>query len=174
MKIIVSFLFCLLLFAFTNTGLFAQNDEITIILLRHAEKDTSPGANKDDPQLTAEGKQRAERLVETIKKYKPEYIYSTNYRRTVSTVTPLAEKLNARYRLQIQKYDHTELEELANQLLKLKGRTIVVAGHNTTTPMLANILVKQQKYGGLNESEYNKIWIIKIKKNKIKDIVIEY
>jgi 2,3-bisphosphoglycerate-dependent phosphoglycerate mutase len=175
MKIFVSFLFALLFFTFAASGSYAQNNELTIILLRHAEKDISPGADKVDPNLSAEGKQRAERFLETVRKYKPDYIYSTNFKRTIFTVTPLAENLNERYRLQIQKYDHSELEAFAAQLMKLDGRTIVVAGHNTTTPMLANLLVKQpNKYGALKETEYNKIWIIKIKKNKITDTVIEY
>lgn len=175
MKIFVSFLFALLFFTLAVSGSYAQNNEITIILLRHAEKDISPGASKTDPDLTPEGRQRAERFVETVRKYKPDYIYSTNFKRTIATITPLAEKLNERYRLQIQKYDPSELEAFAAQLLKLNGRTIVVAGHNTTTPMLANLLVKQpNKYGALKETEYNKIWIIKIKKNKITDTVIEY
>ena len=172
MKIIISFLAGFFLFALTSTYLFAQNK--TIILLRHAEKDISAGADKIDPDLTLEGRQRAERLVEAIKKYKPDQIFSTNFKRTRFTVIPLAEKINPRYRIQVQIYDYVELENFAEQLLKSKARTIVVVGHNTTTPMLANLLVKQDKYKALDESEYNKIWIIKIKKNKIKDKVIEY
>ncbi len=159
---------------FTSSSLFAQDRDITIILLRHAEKDTSPGASKTDPELSSEGRQRAERLVETIKKYKPTQIYSTNFKRTVSTVTPLAEKINSRYRLQIQKYDYTELEDFAKKLLETRAGTIVVAGHNTTTPTLANLLVKQDKYKYLNESEYDKIWIIRIRGKKIRDLVITY
>lgn len=174
MKFIISFLLGLFLFALTGANLYAQNREITIILLRHAEKDLSPGVDKVNPDLSAAGRERAERLVETVKKYKPNQIFSTNFKRTSQTVTPLAVNLHPEYRLQIQKYDHSELEEFAEKLLKSNGGTIVVAGHNTTTPTLANLLVKQEKYKYLDESEYNKIWIIKIKKNKIQDIVIEY
>lgn len=174
MKIIALFLLGLFLFTLTTANLYAQNRELTIILLRHAEKDVSPNAPKVDPDLTPEGRQRAERLVETIRKYKPDQIFSSNFRRTINTVTPLAVNLHSDYRLQIQKYDHSELEELAEKLLKSNGGTIVVAGHNSTTPELANLLIKQEKYKHLDESEYNKIWIIKIKKNKISDVVIEY
>jgi 2,3-bisphosphoglycerate-dependent phosphoglycerate mutase len=169
MKIIL--LLVLILF---TTSIFAQNRDLTIILLRHAEKDISKGADKIDPDLTAQGRERAERLVETIKKYKPTQIFSSNFKRTRFTVTPLAEKINPRYRLQIQIYDSYELEDFAAQLLKIQRGTIVVAGHNSTTPMLANLLLKKDKYGALAETEYNKIWIIKIKSNKIRDMVIEY
>jgi phosphohistidine phosphatase SixA len=172
MKIFVFLFFGLLLSTFACGNLYAQN--ITIILLRHAEKDASASANKADPELTVEGQKRAERLVETVKKYQPEQIFSTIFRRTRATVTPLAENLNPDYRLQIQFYDYEELEDFAKRLLKLKAKSVVVVGHNTTTPELANLLIKQDKYQPLDDSEYNKIWIIKIRKNKIEDKVIQY
>jgi 2,3-bisphosphoglycerate-dependent phosphoglycerate mutase len=172
MKIIASLFFGLILCTFAGTRLYAQ--DITIILLRHAEKDVSASANKADPELTAEGQKRAERLVETVKKYQPEQIFSTIFKRARNTATPLAENLNPNYRLQIQFYDYAELEKLAERLLKLKVKSVVVVGHNTTTPELANLLIKQNKYKALDDNEYNKIWIIKIKKNKVVDKVIEY
>lgn len=158
--------------AAAGSNLFAQ--DVTFILLRHAEKDVSPAANKDDPQLSAAGRERAGKFFETVKDYKPTQIFSTNYLRTRATVAPLAENLNENYRIQTQNYDFEELDDFAARLLKIKSGTIVVVGHNTTTPMLANLLIKQDKYGTLGDSEYNKIWIIKIKNGKITDQVIEY
>ena len=172
MKFLVSFFLGLFLFTFANENINAQ--DITIILLRHAEKDTSAGANKADPKLTAEGQKRAQRLVETVKKYQPQQIFSTAFIRTRDTVTPLAENLNPDYRLQIQFYDYNELEELAQKLLKLKVKSVVVVGHNTTTPELANLLIKQNKYKDLADDEYNKIFIIRIHGKKIEDKVIKY
>jgi phosphohistidine phosphatase SixA len=172
MKIIFFFLFFLFILSPAGDGqrLFAQSGEITVILFRHAERqDNSP-----DSELSVQGRERAVRLVETIRKYCPEYIFSSAFKRTRATVTPLAENLLERYRMQIQLYDHTNLKELADKISTLKGRTVVVAGHNTTTPALANLFIKEQKYKPLQESEYGKIWIIKIKKNKVKDTVIEY
>ncbi len=172
MKFIV-FLTGFFLLAFT-INLNAQKREITLILLRHAEKDISPGASKSDPELSPEGIQRAGQLVETIKKYKPTQIYSTNFKRTRATVAPLADSLHPKYRLQVQSYDYNELEELVDRLFKTQSGTIVVVGHNTTTPMLANLLVKSEKYESLQDNEYDKVWIIKIKGKKIKDEVIKY
>jgi broad specificity phosphatase PhoE len=175
MKIIISFLCALFLFSFASGEAFAQNKKMTIILLRHAEKDLSDGgAENPDPVLSAEGRQRAEQLVETIKKYKPRAIYSSNFKRTRTTVTPLADKTVRGYRLPIQLYNHRQLDELVNRLMTTNARTIVVAGHNTTTPALANLLIKENKYKALDESEYNKIWIIEIKKGKVKHKLIEY
>lgn len=176
MKIIVAAFISLFLLA----NVYAQNGEITYILLRHAEKDTSPTANKADVDLTPQGRERALRFFETVKEYKPEQIFSTIFRRTRETVTPLAQNLNPDYRLMIQIYDYAEIDEFAEKLLKLNAKTVVVAGHNNTTPQLANLLIKQEKYTLLPETEYGKIFIIKIKRKNgrmtkvIEDKVINY
>lgn len=174
MKIFVALFLGLFLFTFFVNDLFAQKKEITVILLRHAEKDLSDELNDPDPELSAPGKERAQRLVETIRKYKPQAIYSSNFKRTRATVTPLADRINSRYRTMIQIYDPKKLDELVNRLMESGVRSIVVAGHNSTTPALANLLIKQNKYKSLAETEYDKIWIIKIKKGKIRDAVILY
>jgi phosphohistidine phosphatase SixA len=49
-----------------------------------------------------------------------------------------------------------------------KYRRVVVVGHNSTTPALVNLLIGQEKYKALGEDEYDKIWIVKIKRNKNK------
>ncbi len=168
MKIVFSFLLSLFVLTFAVGDVSAQNRKLTVILLRHAEKDISSGASKSDPDLTAEGRQRAERLVETIKKYKPDLIYSTRYKRAKATVLPLAETLDSRYRIPIRTYNFDKLEEFADEILKSKARTVVVVGHNTTTPEMANLLIKQDKYKALDDAEYDKMWIIEITRNKRK------
>ncbi|MBL8206125.1 MAG: histidine phosphatase family protein [Blastocatellia bacterium] len=175
MKIITAFFLGLFLLTFASAASFAQHKKLTIILLRHAEKDVSPSADKVNPDLTPEGKQRAQNLVKKINKYKPTAIYSSDYIRTKSTVAPLAEKR----KLTVQMYDPRKLNELADAIMEGKYKSVVVVGHNNTTPALANLLIKQEKYQTLLETEYSKIWIIKIKKNdkkpnKIEDEVIEY
>ncbi len=175
MKIIAAFfLGCFLVTCISHNSL-AQHKKLTIILLRHAEKDVSPGADKVNPDLTPEGKQRAQNLVKKINKYKPTAIYSSDYIRTKSTAAPLA----AKRKLAVQIYDPRPLKELAALIMEGKFKSVVVVGHNNTTPELANLLIKQEKYQALAETEYNKSWIIKIKKNdnkpnKIEEEVIEY
>ncbi len=172
MKIFSSIFFGLLLMIIAVGNLNGQNK--TIILLRHAEKDVSASANKADPELTAQGRERAQRLIETLKKYQPQQIYSTIFKRARDTAAPLAENLHPDYRMQIQFYDYNEIEELAAKLLKLKAKSVVVVGHNSTTPELANFLIKQNKYKDFADDEYNKIFIIKIRGGKIEAQVIEY
>ena len=172
MRMIFTGFLVILLYLCVGGELYAQ--KMTVILLRHAEKDVSAEADKNDPVLTAQGLQRAEKLLETVRKYKPDAIYSTNFKRTRSTVTPLAENLDPVYRYQIQIYDHKKYEEFTNQLLKSNARTAVIVGHNASIPAIANLLIKQDKYKTIDESEYGNLWIIEINKNKVKEQKIEY
>lgn len=175
MKIILSLFIGFVLFTFAGGGVSAQHRNLTIVLLRHAEKDASPNADKVNPELSADGKLRAQKLVKVIKKYKPDAIYSSDFIRARATVQPLAEKR----KLGVQIYNHRNLKELADLIMSGKIKRILVVGHNTTTPALVNMLIGQEKYKALAESEYDKIFVVKIKKkktkpNKIKEKVITY
>ncbi|HVE55224.1 MAG TPA: phosphoglycerate mutase family protein [Pyrinomonadaceae bacterium] len=175
MKIILSLFIGFVLFTFAGSSVFAQHRNLTIVLLRHAEKDASPTADKTNPELSSDGKLRAQRLVKIINKYKPDAIYSSDFIRTRTTAEPLAEKR----KLTVQIYNHRNLKELADLILSGKIKRLVVVGHNTTTPALVNLLIGQEKYKALAESEYDKIFVVKIKKkknkpNKIKEKVITY
>jgi len=169
MKIIVILFFAVFIFTFTSAETLAQKK--TIILIRHAEKDVSPGADKVDPELAPAGAARAQRLVKAIKKYKPGAVYSTSFKRTRNTAAPVA----AWRKLEVETYDPRKLDEVATRVLTSKRKRHLVVGHNNTTPALANLFIKEDKYKMLPESEYGKIWIIKLKKGKVKSVeVIEY
>lgn len=145
----------------------------TIILLRHAEKDTTqPNATmmKADPPLTKAGEARALQLVTLLKAYQPDIIYSTNYARTKATVMPLAQKFGK----EIVVYNPNDLSKFAEELRLQAGKTIVVAGHSNTTPALVNALLKEKKYESLPDSVYNKFWIVTIDGDRITYKVIEY
>jgi len=140
----------------------------TIILVRHAEK---ADATSQDPALSAEGKQRAERLIKTIGKYKPGAFYSTNFKRTRETVAPLA----AKRKKQVETYDARKPNDLIDAIMKSKVKRHLVAGHSNTIPGLANALGKKDLFKNLDESEYGAIWIIRIKDGQIrKTEVIPY
>ncbi|TAJ52135.1 MAG: histidine phosphatase family protein [Chitinophagaceae bacterium] len=152
-------------------GAFAQTS--TYIILRHAEKDTTAAGStmmKADPPLTQQGRERAEKLLFVLAAYSPDAIYSTNYTRTKSTVTPLAKKFNK----EIQVYEPKDLVSFSEKLLQEKGKTIIVAGHSNTTPQLVNLLIKEKKYANLNESVYNQLWIVTVRDGKGEARVVEY
>lgn len=151
-----------------------RGQDLTVILFRHAERFPSTKENNFDPELTAEGKARAEKLLEVLRKYKPEQIFSTNTKRTRATVEPAAENLLEKYRIQIQVYDTEDEEAFAERLLKSGAKTVAVAGHSNTVPKIANTLLKQEKYTDFADDEYNKIIIVKIKNGKASDTAITY
>ena len=180
MKIFISLLLGAFLFSTTGENVFGQYKykELTIILLRHAEKDKQDEefGNSIDPRLSEEGQRRAARIADILEKYKPDAVFSSQFNRTLSTVAPYSH----RRRMQVQFYNHRKLDEIAAMATEGKFRTIVVVGHNSTTPALTNLLIGADKYKPLGENEYDKIFIVKIKKNKnkpneiIEETVISY
>lgn len=145
----------------------------TFILMRHAEKDTSAQGStmmQADPPLSTEGKARAARIPEVLKSYVPDVIYSTNFIRTKSTVGPLSTKTGK----DIQVYDHRNLKGFADELLKMQGKTVVIAGHSNSTPMLVNLLLKENKYPNLDESVYDTYWIVTVTDGKAEAKVMKY
>lgn len=133
----------------------AQSDLTTFILIRHAEK-ADDGTR--DPGLTAEGTARAERLEALLKNTDVSAIYSTGYKRTRSTVAPLATSLG----MEIKEYDPRGKAFIDEIMRDFKGGTVVVSGHSNTTPFVANLLLGEQKFQQLDESEYSKIFVVTI------------
>lgn len=157
MRIIVAFLLGLMTVAFTGGDAFAQKK--TIILIRHAEKDVSETADKNDPILSGAGLDRAKRLVKTIGKFRPGAFYSTDFKRTRDTVTPLAN----RRKKQVQIYDAKNPQKLIDEIMQSKTKRFVVAGHSNTIPGLANLITKKELFKNLDDSEYSVIWLVRIK-----------
>jgi len=139
----------------------------TIILVRHAEKvDAS-----QDPDLSAEGKARAEKLAKVAKHYKPGAIYSTDFKRTRDTAAPIASKR----KLKIEIYDPKKPAELVDVIMKSKTKRFLIVGHSNTIPGLANLLGKKEVFKNLDDSEYGAIYIVRIKDGQVrKTEVIPY
>ena len=143
----------IILSLFVSTLTYAQ-EATTFILVRHAEK-ASDGTS--DPALTKEGIARANNILSMFQQSEIATIYSTNYKRTIMTVGPLAEAK----KIEIMIYDPKSLEEFANKLLKdNSGRTIVISGHSNTTPILANLLLGEEKFKQFEDSDYGNLLII--------------
>lgn len=65
-----------------------------ILLLRHAQVERSKEVLNSQWPLTLQGKQSAIELVDFLKSFKIDCIYSSPYRRTIETVEPIAESLS--------------------------------------------------------------------------------
>jgi len=143
-----------------------NNQDFTIYLIRHAEKDLL-SENQTDPPLTKCGVKRSDFFKDFFQETEIEKIYSTNYSRTKNTVIPIAfAKI-----LEIQYYDSSDLKSFSELLINSKQNTLVV-GHSNTTPVLAGLLT-EQVMGPFDESIYNRIYKIVINEDKKELFMIE-
>ena len=124
----------------------------SLYLIRHAEKQI----DKDDPTLTQCGKFRAKQLASILENAKIKKIYSTRFKRTMATASPLA----LQQKLAINSYAPNKLEQLAWQLIKEKDNAVVF-GHSNTTPQLAELL-SQTKVESISEKQYRGIYQVVI------------
>ena len=144
----------------------AQNK--TIVLVRHAEKNPPVDGDEGDPDLSAEGRERAVRLATVVKKYKPHEILATDYKRTRQTAEPIAKRRGK----EIQTYDPTKLTELVEKMMVSKTDHYLIVGHSNTTPALANLLMKKDVFKSLPDTEYGVFWVIRIKNGVLKKIEV--
>jgi broad specificity phosphatase PhoE len=127
----------------------------TLILLRHAEKDND---GTEDPGLTAEGIDRANRLTRFLKEVKIDGIYSTNYKRTRNTVTPLASDKS----VEVQEYEAFKDDDIEKILEAHKGGTVVICGHSNNIPWTANLLVGKEEFKDFEDAEYGLMLFVSV------------
>ncbi len=139
--------------------------QTTIFLVRHAEKVDS----SSDPELSLDGKARAVRLKEMLVDAGIDKIYSTEYKRTVNTVKPLAETIN----LEITNYRPFD-EELVAKLNSADDQQILVSGHSNTIPDLVNKLIGENRYTQLPDNEYSTIYVVTIEGESRDCLILRY
>lgn len=133
-----------------------EKEVTTYYLIRHAEKDRSV-AGERNPELNKEGKQRAQKWVETLKDIKFDVVYSTDYKRTMQTAKPLAEH----NKLGIITYDPRKMysEDFKKTT---KGKTVMIVGHSNTTPHFANAILAEKRYKDIDDSENGALFIVQV------------
>lgn len=135
----------------------------TIYLFRHAEKMLPAAGQKlSNPDLTTEGKQRAEQLSDLLQKTGISKIYSSNYNRTKQTVEPLSKSLN----LAVEVYNPRELETFAESLKTMEGN-IAVSGHSNSTPTLVQLLGGESGMPINEKSEYSRLYVLVLNNGKV-------
>jgi phosphohistidine phosphatase SixA len=132
-------------------------------IVRHAEKATAAANMTSDVPLTEEGKERAGVLKDILSKNKIRNIYSTNTIRTRSTAQPTADH----FHLSIETYGPRPDSAFFN-LLKTKKKNVLIVGHSNTVDDIVNKLLGETKVpGDLPETEYDNLFVIKKKGNKM-------
>src|SRR5688572_4009292 len=147
---------CVLLVLFTNL-LFAQENVITtFILIRHAEKDLTQSTN--DPDLSAEGKNRAVKLNELLKKTSIQAIYSTPFKRTQQTVATVAQEKG----ITVGTYQANKMDEIDAMIKQHAGGTVLLSGHSNTVPVILNYLIGEEKYKVLDDGDYGNVIVVSV------------
>lgn len=144
-----------------------QSRNKTFVLVRHAEKEATPPSDPD-PDLSAAGRERAQRLLKVAMRYKPHEIFSTNFKRTRNTVAPLA----ARRKKEIQIYDPGKAADLVAKMMASKTDHHLIVGHSNTIPPLANLLAKKEIFRNLVEAEYGVIWVIRLRDGVLRKVEV--
>ena len=140
------------------------NDVETTIffLVRHAEKDTSGGANAD---LNAIGRGRAAVLHKILKKIKISGVYSTDKPRTRNTAAPVAKAKGQTVVI----YDAKKQAEFIKNLLNQgTGKRYFIVGHSNTIPQMAYQILRgdEKPTADLADDEYARLFIVSVKKGK--------
>jgi broad specificity phosphatase PhoE len=128
-----------------------------VILVRHAEKQTTPG---NDPSLDGDGIRRAEELSKVVAAFSKtcgeiRAIYASDAKRTQETVQPLSKATGVR----VTVVKATDTDVLAKMILAQQGGIVVVAGHSNTVPLLIQAL------GGppgliINENQFDRLFVL--------------
>lgn len=135
----------------------------TYYVVRHAEKAAAGPNMTSDVPLSEEGQKRAEQVRSRLKNAKIDEIFSTNTIRTKTTAQPTADLFKKDVQIYGPRPDSTFI-----QLVKSKRKNILIVGHSNTVDDIVNGLYGEKKVpGDLNDSEYNKLYIIRVKGKKM-------
>ncbi|MCF6213421.1 MAG: histidine phosphatase family protein [Flavobacteriaceae bacterium] len=136
----------------------------TYFLIRHAEKNRSNPENKN-PHLNAKGFERALRWSQVFKDIKLDFVYASDYNRTIETANPTA----ASHHLKVNKYHPINID-YKEFISKTKGKTVLIVGHNDSIPNFVNALIGKEKYTQIADSNNANLYIVTIIDGKSSDL----
>jgi phosphohistidine phosphatase SixA len=132
----------------------------TIWIVRHAEKDKTNPENPN-PDLSPEGKKRAQDLATYLKEVRFDAAYSTPLKRTHQTLEPLVT------RNKISVADYNDVKTLIADLKQNHpGRNIIIAGHTNTVLETIEALGGQRPVNALSEEDFDYIFKVTLEGNK--------
>jgi broad specificity phosphatase PhoE len=155
----------LLLFLLASPSMAQDENPIIIVetttyyFIRHAEKDRSDPANKDQ-NLLQKGVFRAARWSYILEHIKFDAVYSSDYNRTRQTAHPTAEKNNVE--ITIYNPNDPNNEEFVKNT---KGKTVLIVGHSDSTPTFVNAVIGKEKYEHIDDGNNANLYIVTISAN---------
>ena len=147
----IRILFCLLIFAFAARAL---AEPPVIFLVRHAERADAGRTQEKNPDLSAQGKSRAEALSRTLRDAGITAIFTTEYKRTQETAAPLADSLGVKPQIVAAK----GAAALIGKLKESSGNALVV-GHSNTLPEIAQSLGVSTTLK-IGETDYDDLFVV--------------
>ena len=132
-----------------------QCNSTKLYIVRHAEKSTNP---PKDPDLTDEGRERAETLAMFLKNKKIKAVYSTDTRRTKQT----AEPFTLQEGLTIQSYKNDTLQKFLYHVLDAEQNALIVGHSNTVIRMLTELDLKPS-IKEIPDNDYDNFYIVTLK-----------
>ena len=137
------------------TAAVADQATTTVVLSRHAEK--VPDGSRD-PELTDEGRARAERLAFTVAELGVTTVYSTPFERTKDTAAPTAAAAGVETTIVDVAGDH--IGDMVRRLRSdHQGETLLVVGHSNTVPEIVAGLGCDD-VPPIADDEYDELWIV--------------
>jgi 2,3-bisphosphoglycerate-dependent phosphoglycerate mutase len=135
---------------------------VKVWVVRHAEKLADDPKDRD-PDLSPEGKERAEALMKELKGEKIDSIFATNYKRTKLTGFPLADKIG----ISVKTYNPEDQKTLAKQLMvNAKGKNILIVGHSNTVLEIVEAFGAKKPVKELTDDDYDYLFEVTVKGDK--------
>lgn len=152
----ISIVFISVLYSIASAG----GSITTIIILRHAEKDTM----RYDPPLTSVGRERARALAHVLEGANVSALYTTQFVRTQQTVQTFAEKLGIKPT--IFEVDPKNIKGHAEELAKVvlsrhASQTVVISSHSNVIPLIIEALKAGPRFE-ISDDEYDNLFVITI------------
>lgn len=135
----------------------------SVILVRHAEKDTSDPKERD-PELTPKGRERAARLATLLGKASITRLVATEYKRTQHTLAPLGERVAK----PVEVRSAARTSDLVRELRDAPaGSTTVVATHSNVVPSIVQelgggALRGVGADGALPDDDYSRVLVVSV------------
>ena len=139
----------------------SHDDCTTFYLIRHAEK-IRDDKSENNPDLNEKGVLRAQNWKNYFSDKEISKIYSTNYKRTLKTVYPLAIQNGIEtviYSASDIKYD--------DFIKSNTGENTLVVGHSNTIPGFVNNLINDEYYEQIEDLNNSNLYIVSICNSKI-------
>lgn len=149
---------CILFMLSLHLCMIATAQKTTVWIVRHAEKDTAY-VNRQDPDLTATGQQRALDLATYLQKENIIKVFSTDTKRTKQTANHFKAPLEI-----YNPKNLTGLLEVFNQ--QVKGKSVLIVGHSNTVLETIEALGGKRPLMLLTDDDYDYIFKIELEASK--------